>query len=456
MQPLKRFKLLDITDNFRSTINLTRSELGLSDLNRFLNERLVYSYLAFRSRLKTGAGINELVHETRLHKQTVNNVLTHLQAFVHQHDGKWFANEPSAGHVHLIDNPKKTEHWSDRCRYVIYYPPAPQAKVSENGRRFGVKHAVVFAMLASFTKQANPNNRISIQLISRLTEIDRKTVSSIFDDLLRLRLMEYAPRGILLTFSDAHLSLFQKREEIQPAHTPHEAAPSSNGKYDFKQDGCDELRRLCELWFAQSHAEKAIQLAKRLGLNDSEFENELRMAKTASDENVRSGKCPYPNLGKFFVNRLQKRLDERQRFEAEEEAEMRRQVYLNSPEYKAKRKAEELAARANPLHLLHTINHESITDRVRFSDDTLANRRAAEDISRKVGLHCRNHVISLHLPPQQAVDEAGSLHHTIMAHALHKLNQHYGKETAATRKELEQVIDEEASRLAGMGPVFDT
>lgn len=457
LKQLKFFKLMDVTATFRGVVNQARNEQGLKQLNRFLNERIVFSFLAYRSRNKAGSSVNEISRETRLHKRTVKKVLTNLQFHIHQHEEKWFCNEPPEGHVHLIENPKSMKHWSDRCRYINYYPPALDALVSTSqGSRFGVKHSVVLSMIISFAKQANPNSRLSIQLVSRLTEIHRKTVSSIFEDLLRLEVIQYERNGISLSLTEEHLPLLQKRKPKEQVFKQEETAQANViGKYEFKDDGFDDYRKLCKPHFVQSHAENAICLARKLQINGLEFENLIRVARARHDENMKSGKCSFSNFGKYVVNWLENQLDEKRRIEKEEKDEQLRQAYLASPEYKAKRAKEELDARANPFSKLHTLNAESITDRVKLGDCPVQNRRIAEAILRIVHLKCRDFFIGKSLTNQESVDQTSRLKYRVMSLALEKLNEHFEAETAATRTELEQAIDEAAAQIIGLGVIFN-
>ena len=453
LKTLKRFKLLNITDMFRASIDSARAGDGLPPLTRYLNERLIFSLLAYRSRQNRGASINEIARETRLHKATIKRTLQNLQLLAYQFDGQWICNEPSAELFKPLPNPRSIKHWSDRFCYINYYPPTAKATLS--GKRFGVNHAVVISTIVSFTKQANPNSRLSIQLISSLNEINRKTVSSIFDDLLRAEIIRYESGGIRLELREDHLALFQMKEESESLPPAEPSLKIGHGKYQYRQDPFDKLRKLCEPLFAQSYAEDAIALSRKLGMSDFEFEDALRATKKLSDENIKSGKCTYSNLGRFFTNQLKHRWEEVQRIEIEAEQKCKLEAYLNSDEYKQKRKQEEESAKADPASVLHTVNAESITDRVHLDDNSMKNRMLADNLLRTVHLHCRSFVSKLNLPTQAEVDTQSNLRQKIVGQALKRLNHHYESETKATKQELETAIDEASATIDGLGPVFN-
>ena len=112
---------------------------------------------------------------------------------------------------------------------------------------------------------------------------------------------------------------------------------------------------------------------------------------------------------------LRNQLDEKRRIEKEQETERRRQAYLSSPEYKAKRAKEEIDARSNPLSKLHTINAESITDRVKLGDCPVQSRRDAEAILRIVHMKCREFLFGKNLTDQESVEQTSRLKQRVMS-----------------------------------------
>ncbi|KAA5538607.1 hypothetical protein FYK55_27355 [Roseiconus nitratireducens] len=155
------------------------------------------------------------------------------------------------------------------------------------------------------------------------------------------------------------------------------------------------------------------------------------------------------------MNRLQHRWDEIQRIEREAEVERQRQEYLSSDHYKAKQKQEQEEANADPTHPFHTVNIESITDRVHLADGFVKNRLGADKILKTFHQHCYPYVSSMKLSSQEEVNMKGKLKQVVIGKALKRLNDHYGSETKATRQELEVAIDEEASKIPGLGPIFN-
>ncbi|MCD0459571.1 hypothetical protein [Roseiconus lacunae] len=449
---LKHFKLLSITDAFREAVNSMRESLNLPTINRFMNERLVYSFLAFRSRQNRGAGINEISRETRLHKATINATLQNLTRLVQQDGGKWVSQEPSTGQFLPLPNPRAIKHWSDRYCYINYYQPAAKAKL--RGKRFGVSHAIVLSTVASFAKQTNPNSRLSIQLVCKLTELNSKTVSSVFSDLRSAEIIEYGSGGVRFQLAEHHWSLFQQKTPGTATQEQISLPEASKDHYSFRGDAFDTCRKLCEPLFAQSYAEKSISLSQKLRMSENEFEDALRATKALNDKNIKSGKCSYPNLGKFFVNRLSQRWEEQRRIESEAAQQRARQAYLQSDEYKQKQKAEAEKARANPTHSLHTVDAESITDRVQLDSDHFRNLQFAKDLLRKVHLHCKAYFSKQDLSTQKQVNETLVLREIIVGQALQSLNQYFESENKASCRELEEAIDAVASKVKGLGPVF--
>ena len=180
---LKQFRLLTPSNDggFTNSVIAARQEHGQPHTSHLLNERIVFSFLAYRSRIQAGAAIREIVRETTLHKTTVTKALNNLPHLVHQHDGLWYANEPPADWF----VPRKYEtakHWSDRFAYVTLY--VPRKKATANGRRFGLNHTAVFSYILSFTNRSNPTTALTINfLCTLLNGLNHKTVSVVLNDL---------------------------------------------------------------------------------------------------------------------------------------------------------------------------------------------------------------------------------------------------------------------------------
>ena len=84
---------------FQSGLAAARTENGQHPTKHLLHERVVYSLLAYRGRKGLGATVRDISRNTVLHHRTVRLTLNNLADLVHEHDGKWYANEPPAGLV---------------------------------------------------------------------------------------------------------------------------------------------------------------------------------------------------------------------------------------------------------------------------------------------------------------------------------------------------------------------
>lgn len=457
LNQIKRFRLLTSSKegSFTSAVISARQENGKTQTSHLLNERIVYSFLGYRSRHEIGASIREIVRETTLHKQTVANALNNLPHLAYQHDGLWYPNEPPADWFCPRDF-ETAEHWSDQFAYVMLYIPRKQA--TANNRRFGLNHAVVFSYILSFTKRSNPTTRLSINYLSTLLNgLNRKTVSSVLNDLKAIGIIRYTQRGIrleieVLRLTDKHFDLFQRQPDrtISQTSTVTQSQPVTN-KYEFKNDQFDEYRKICEPLMPQSYAERSIQIARFFNWDVDEFESNLKDQKRRSDENVGSGKCKIPNFGKFFVTPLEEQMQTIKKKRQVDEATERALAYQASPEGKMAEVEKEKAIAADPLHRYHMITPDSLLDRVRLSETSASNLVTAGNIIHNVLKHCR----AFSYKKLGSSEKGKSIHEQIMRSALSKLNDHYKQEVLATREQFEAAIDEAISKVQPeMTPMF--
>jgi hypothetical protein len=168
----------------------------------------------------------------------------------------------------------------------------------------------------------------------------------------------------------------------------------------------------------------------------------LENRKKDSEDNVKSGKCAVENFGKFYVTPLEERVVSIEEERKRAEAEQRRIDFLSSPEGKETEKKRKAAIAADPLHPLHTVDHESILSRVRFAPEPSKNWREAERLKNKIHRHCHSYVRTLGLDTQQSVDKTGDLVCMIQKNALAELNGYYQQEELAVPEQLQEAIDE--------------
>ena len=448
---------------FERGIGAARAENGQHPLKHLLHERIVFSFLAYRSRKKLGATAREITHETGLHPKTVKNTLINLSDLAHEHGGRWFANEPPDGWFSTIAA-QKVEHWSQNYAYTWLFLPRKGATFPSGDKncRFSMNHAVVYSFLHSWANEKQMVYNLTILGLATMLHMNRKTVASLLEDLYSIGLAERHDLGQplvirLLPMRDEHLELFSplsRSPEVEQVQSASPARPKSNS-YQFKQDGFDEYRRLCKTFMSQSYAERAIRAARVLGWDTDDFSIKLEIAKNESDENVRQGKCIYENFGKFFVAPLEKRAKAIKEHEQKEEAEQRQQAYLASPEGQKAKEEQQRAINANPLHKSHCIDDKSLTDRVHFNENPIKNYQGAKAMLRKVGDHCSAYIASKGWLHQKEVDERRHLQGNVMKHSLSRINQHYQQPILATPEELGTAIDEVIAKFEpAMAPLF--
>ncbi len=461
LNQLKRFRLLTPSKDggFTSAVIAARQENGKTHTSHLLNERIVYSFLGYRSRHQSGASIREIVRETTLHKKTVAKALNNLPHLVHQHDGLWFANEPPADWF-CPRTYETAKHWSDRIAYVTLY--LPRKKATANGHRFGLNHTAVFSYILSFTKRSNPTMALSINFLSTLLNgLNRKTVSSVLKDLKKIGMIRYTQCGArleieFLKLTDSHLDLFQRQPDRTKAQTP--AAPQNqpvSNKYEFKDDRFDDYRKICEPLMPQSFAERAIVVGRYFGWDLDEFGSKVRDQKRRSDDNVRAGKCKVSNFGKFFVTPFEEQMRSLEKKRRHEEAVERDLAFRASPEGKKAQAEEDEKVTADPLHPLHEMNQESLTSRVQFSDVPLDNYHEADRVLGKVHRHCSRFATANFVGTQKQVDEGSKLSRKILGTALVMLDGQGKEKALATAAQLEVAIDEAISEVqSDMKPLF--
>ena len=456
---IRSFRLLTPcrTGPFVANVVAARKEHGRDNRKHLLHEQIVYSFLAYRARIDSGASLAEISRETTLHKNSVRNALDGLCDVVYKHDGLWIANKPPK--EWFTEDPHGG-HWSDKLRYTKFYPPRKRAAIGS--RRFTLNHALVFSLVVSFTRKQNPTYELSFSYLSKLLQnMNRKTISKVMGDLVAMGIVTCEQQGARLIvkrmpLSQEHLGLFQPRSIDVNQWKPKASEPErpTCNEYDLKADGFDNHRKACEKLMPQSYAEQAIIKSRKLGICLGDFKGHLQDAKSVSDGNLKSGKCAYPNLGKYFVNRLDSLLTEHERITEEAEKERRLHEYVNSDAYKKERALQMQRAKAEPMHPEAFIDQEAILARVRFSEKTVSNILQYDKITKKLHHHCSGFARSRGAVGQAESDVTGNLKQRILKQALSTLNDHYESDTFATADEFKTAIDSAIDRINGMNPLF--
>ena len=187
----------------------------------------------------------------------------------------------------------------------------------------------------------------------------------------------------------------------------------------------------------QGYAERVIRAIRFLGWNLTDFHIHLENRKKDSEDNVKKGKCVKENFGKFYVTPLEERVAAIKEERKVAEAKQRRIEFLNSPEGRQAEARQREAIAADPLHRLHTVDHESIRSRVDMKD-----WREADRVKSGVYCHCQSYIRTLDLSTQESIQRTGNLVEAILKHALARLNSYYQQATLAAPEQLCAAIDE--------------
>lgn len=447
-------------DAFRQGIAAARAEQGCHHTKHLLQERVVYSLLAYRSRKGLGASVREISRTTGLHHKTIRATLNNLADLAHEYDGKWYANEPPKGWFR--EHPDHdVSHWSERYAYTWLLLPRHGAtfQVGEKKRRFSLNHAVIYCYLLSFADSGHTIHGFTVAgLSTMLHNLNQKTINSVLGDLESLELIEQRYKSVkLLPFEERHLALFAPPKKLAAANNeePKPVSRPETNKYELKHDGFDDHRRLCQAFMTQGYAERAIRTVRFLGWNLTDFHIHLENRKKDSEDNVKKGKCVKENFGKFYVTPLEERVAAIKKERKLAEAKQRQIEFLNSPEGRQAEAREREAIAADPLHRLHTVDGDSIRARVRFDSDHLKNWREADRVKDRVYRHCQSHIRTLDLSTQESIERTGDLVQTILQQALAKLNGYYQQEELGTAEQLYAAIDEAIRKIQPrMVPMF--
>ena len=314
-----------------------------------------------------------------------------LDDLAQQVNGEWHAHEPPAGLLVERKGGDKADHWYDRYAYVTLYLPRKGA--STQNRRFGLNHTIVYSYLVSRAKGSDwVIRKFTVAGFAAMIGLNFKTITTILQDLETAGLLERQDLGRcsdiqLLPLTDNHFQFFDLKPEIVAENSENDTI-ISDPKYVLKHDGYDDFRRICENLMPQESCEKAIRKARRLGDTLDYLHEQLEAACNQHQQNVREGKIGKGHFGNYFNRRLQTRLDQIEEDRRKEEVIERLRDYQDSPEGKAAAAKRKEQAAADPMHREHTVSVESITDRVRFSDNPLENRQKAERLFTIVYKHC--------------------------------------------------------------------
>ena len=458
---MKHFKLLTPTPAFAERI---ASSVHASSL---LHSRLVYSWLAFRSRLDLGASTRGIGEDVGLHPKSVASAIRSLGDLVQRRSNEWIAAQPPESLFIPMKLDEQPNHWADCIAYTMLYLPRKGAKIqyAATVRRFGLNHAIVWSFLLSNSKNKGVIRNFTFAGAGKLFDLDPKTVRSIVDDLVWLKLVSREDCGrcsdlTILPVTNDHLALFEpkplspERKKVEPVEKqPRAVRPN----YELQNDIWDLCRRLCEPLIPQKTCESIIVNAIRLGDTPEVCFSSIAEAKERHEANILSGKVAKGNFAKFvsacFETRIHK-LEERLK---EEEEERKRDEYLSSDGFRAKQKKLEQEAAADPMHPRHILSQDGILDRVSFSGNGVNAYVASYNFMLSLKKHIRQFLKSANplLLSDDETKHVDKIEALIMKPALASLNRYYLQPQKASFTEFEQAIKTAMSKhTPGIPPLF--
>ena len=418
-----------------------------------LNERIVFSLLAYRARCGNGASLRAVSAATGLHVRTVRKCVVNLGGLVEFRHGQWWAVEPKGEPATWFATRRleQAKHWSDRLARIRLFVPRKGAKVGR--RRFSVKHAALFSELCSFARANDTVSTTVAGLGKLLNGTDRTTIQVGLAMLTEANLIQATPSGNrlsvrVLPVTEGHLNLFveatpkktlEKTGAATPAERPHFTYPLYNNIYAY-----------C-LAKGMPHA-LTIQIINLCGqLRNFLFEDFLEISNTAEGEHLRnlaSGRFNSPGNGTTHHGRL---LLYKLKTIVTDIENGRRSAPLVAPatiEDLDRQEADTTTPDARRLQeeMLADPLHEERYGGIRLLD--IQNRvqggmRAALEIESQISRHITRHVNSRTSNVHEAVRWSGNLYAEVVAHALHRLNGYYRKEIKATTDEFREAVNAE-------------
>lgn len=444
---LKHFKLLIPSPAFRDQIN--NSDAGSS----VLHARLVHSWLAYRSVHNFGASTRSICAEVGLHPNTVKHAISSLGGLVMRRGQEWVAIEPTDGLLITRQSDKPAKHWTDHLAYSILYLPRKGAKIKypETSIRFGLNHAIIWSYLLRKSEKDNGVvRRFTMAGAAKMFDVDPKTVRSVINDLVWLKLIERIDLGGCSEIrphpiTDQHLNLFEiKVEPVSKSVEPVERkARSSITKFKFLGNPWDDCRRACEGLMVQTMAEEILIQSQRLGESPEGFLNEFQRVKAIHDDRVVKGKVAAGTFGGYLGGSYQKRiaiLDEQER-------QLRHEQLLSSPEFQKMLADKRKAAESDPLDDNFILTDDAIFARVQFGSTVVNGIRALDSVNSKLYKAVRSHVAAKGVNPLHETAVIGDLKGKITKCALAVLNHHYKQPVLATQDEFERAIDDAITRI---------
>jgi hypothetical protein len=444
---IEHFPLLTPTSRFVDLITAHRPRASI------LNARLVYSWLAYRSRLDLPASIRSIHRDVGLHAGTIRQALADLSQLVEREGNDWYSVQPPADFFHSRRAEHQITHWTDRLAYSLIFLPRKGAslKYPETTVRFGLNHAIVWSHLFRECKKKGRVQRFTIGGTAALYGLADNTVRSVLKDLTWLKLITRIDRGgcseiTTHALTPDHQKLFRlKLPETDTVITRVERKPRP---YTSRNDGWDHSRQVCHGLMQQTVADELVAAAKELGETPNDFKSEIsRLRQLYESKKVSDGK-----FGAYARAAYANRVSEKRTIAERQAEEDRIATIMRNTDFIALRDRRQKAAAHDPLHKDFCYEETAVFARVDFGDRPF---QKLDRVETALHRHITSHVKKdKTLLIQQEVDLKTSLCFRVRKQALAAINEFYMQETKATPEQFEEALDE-ALVAYGVATLFE-
>ncbi len=431
---IEHFRLLTPTSRFVDLITAHRPRASI------LNARLVYSWLAYRSRLELPASIRSIHRDIGLHAGTIRQALTDLGQLVEREGNDWYSVEPPLGCFHAR-RAEHTTHWTDGLAYSLIFLPRKGASIKypETTVRFGLNHAIVWSHILRNRNEIGRLLRFTIGGTAALYGLADNTVRSVLKDLAWLKLITRIDRGGCSDIrihvpSQEALNLFRLKSPKTDRVVPRvERKPRP---YTLRNDGWDHSRDVCHGLMQQTVADELVAAAKELGETPNDFKSEISRLRRLYDSN----KVSHGKFGAYARAAYANRVSERRTIAERQAEEERIATIMANTDFQAIRVRRERAAAHDPMHKDFRYVEEAVFARVDFGTQPLLKLTRVESaLHRHISLHVKSDKTLL---IQEEIDRTTAIKDRVRRHSLAAINDCYLQEHKATQEQFEDALDE--------------
>ncbi len=432
---IEHFRLLTPTSRFVDLITAHRPRASI------LNARLVYSWLAYRSRLELPASIRSIHRDVGLHAGTIRQALADLGQLVEREGNDWYSVQPPAEFFHPRRADHKSTHWTDGLAYSLIFLPRKGARIKypETTVRFGLNHAIVWSHLFRECKKKGRVRRFTIGGTAALYGLADNTVRSVLKDLAWLRLITRTDRGgcsdiTTHVLTPEHQKLFRlKSPTVAKVMPPVERTPRP---YTLRNDGWDHSRQACQGLMQQTVADELVAAAKELGETPNDFKSEIsRLRQLYESKKLFDGK-----FGAYARAAYTNRLAEKRTIAERQAEEDRIATIMAHTDFIALRDKRQKAAAHDPLHRDFRYEEAAVFARVDFgAQPWLKLDRVETALHRHISSHMKK---DKSLLIQEEIDRTTAIKDRVRKHSLAAINDFYLQEHKATQEQFEDALDE--------------